>query len=216
MSARRLLSTRRKPGPALGLVLGLSAALAGCDDQIKYLPVFSTMAKQPSVEAYEEEAPRTRVPGTVAVGEQPTYGLIAADTALTNPLAGTAAEVERGAELYGQFCTPCHGPAGAGDGSVTGPNRIPTVQQLPLLNLLSAQTRGYSDGYLWGMITNGRGLMPSYRRIPAGERWNLVTYVRELQRLSPLAEAGHATPATEANASVVAGERAGEASEGGG
>ncbi len=196
MRARRAVSrpafparrpARGAPGRlGLGLALGLSIVLGACDDQIKYVPFFATMSKQPSVEAFEE-APRERVPGTVAIDDEPTYGLIAADTALTNPLAGTPAEVERGAELYGQFCTPCHGPAGAGDGSVTGPNRIPTVDQLPVLNLLSAQARGYSDGYLWGMITNGRGLMPSYRRIPAGERWNLVTYVRELQRLAPAA-----------------------------
>ena len=31
-------------------------------------------------------------------------------------------------------------------------------------------------------ITNGRGLMPSYRRIPAGERWYIVDYLRQLQR----------------------------------
>ena len=32
------------------------------------------------------------------------------------------------------------------------------------------------------MITNGRGLMPSYKRIPAQERWYVVDYVRQLQR----------------------------------
>ena len=48
----------------------------------------------------------------------------------------------------------------------------------------SAQDRaiGYSDGYLWGMIANGRGLMPSYRRIPTYDRWQIVAYVRQLQR----------------------------------
>ncbi len=51
-----------------------------------------------------------------------------------------------------------------------------------MLNLLSEQAAGYSDGYLWGMITNGRGLMPSYKRIPAQERWYVVDYVRQLQR----------------------------------
>ncbi len=169
--------------------LALAGTLAACDDQIKYVPVFSTMSKQPSVEAFEE-APRTPVPGTMAVDGQPSYDLIVADTAARNPLAGTAADVERGAELFGYFCTPCHGPEGAGDGSVTGPNRIPTVDQLPTLNLLTQQARDYSDGYLWGMITNGRGLMPAYRRIPSQDRWYIVTHVRDLQRASPVAGAG--------------------------
>jgi mono/diheme cytochrome c family protein len=98
---------------------------------------------------------------------------------LSNPTSGSAAELAQGAELFAVFCTPCHGPAGQGDGSVVGANRIPDI---PLLNVTSDLTRSYSDGYIWGMITNGRGLMPSYRRIPADERWLIVNYVRQLQR----------------------------------
>ncbi len=105
--------------------------------------------------------------------------LLEADTALANPLAGDAADLARGKELFDTFCVVCHGTGGQGDGSVVGPNRMPP---LPLLNLTSPLTRGYSDGYIWGMITNGRGLMPSYRRIPAEDRWYIVSYVRELQR----------------------------------
>lgn len=170
------------------LPLIAAVALAGCDDQIKRVPFFSTMSWQPSVEAYEE-APRRPVPGTMPIDGERTYSLIAADTALVSPIAGTEAQLARGEELFGQFCTPCHGPAGAGDGSVVGPNRIPP---LPLLDLRSELTRGYSDGYIWGIITNGRGLMPSYRRIPPPERWYLVAHVRRLQRENPLpaADAG--------------------------
>jgi len=155
-----------------------ATALAACDDQIKYVPIFSTMSTQPSVEAFEE-APRTRVAGTVAIDDERTYSLLEADTAMINPTTGSTAELARGEEMFHTFCRPCHGPAGLGDGTVVGPNRIPP---LPLLNLTSALTRSYSDGYIWGMITNGRGLMPSYRRIPADERWLVVDFVRKLQR----------------------------------
>ena len=167
MRIRRLLLT--------AIVAG---TLAACDDQIKYVPIFSTMSWQPSVEPYE--APhRARVAGTIAIDGERHYSLIEADSMLVNPTRGSAAELAQGAEVYGVFCTPCHGPAGAGDGAVVGPNRIPDI---PLLNPTSDLTRSYSDGYIWGMITNGRGLMPSYRRIPAAERWLVVNFVRQLQR----------------------------------
>ncbi|MFV1986140.1 MAG: cytochrome c [Gemmatimonadota bacterium] len=167
MIARRLL-----------LVGLLAASFAACDDQIKYVPIFSTMSWQPSVEAFEAP-PRTRVAGTMAIDGERRYTLVEADSMLVNPTSGTAAELARGAEIFDVFCTPCHGPAGKGDGPVVGPNRIPAI---PLLNLTSALTQTYSDGYIWGMITSGRGLMPSYRRIPADERWLVVNFVRQLQR----------------------------------
>jgi mono/diheme cytochrome c family protein len=162
---------------ACALALLITTTLSGCDDQIKRVPIFKTMSWQSSVEAFEE-APRTRVPGTMSIDGERTYDLLAADSVLTSPISGTEAELARGAELFQQFCTPCHGSAGAGDGSVVGLNRIP---QIPLLNLRSVLTRSYSDGYLWGMITNGRGLMPSYRRIPMYERWYIVAHLRKLQ-----------------------------------
>lgn len=157
-----------------------AGALAGCDDQIKYIPIFSTMSWQPSVEAFEE-APRVGVAGTMPIDGERTYTLIEADTALSNPTASGPAELARGKEIFDTFCIVCHGATGQGNGSVVGPNRVPDI---PLLNLTSELTRGYSDGYIWGMITNGRGLMPSYRRIPAEDRWYVVDYVRSLQRTS--------------------------------
>lgn len=163
-----------------GAVVGMlvTVAVAGCDDQIKYVPTFSTMSTQPSLEAYEEGTPRPPAPGTMPIDGARTYTLVEADTALSNPLAGTEAELGRGETLYGTFCAVCHGASGTGDGSVVGPNRIPP---LPLLDVASARTANYSDGYLWGMITNGRGLMPSYRRIPAADRWLIVSWLRQLQ-----------------------------------
>jgi len=169
-------SVVRAGGRNAALVLCV-VALGACDDQIKRVGIFKTMSWQSSVEAYEE-TPRGAVPGTMPIDGVRSYGLFAADTALVSPLTGSEREVARGAELFRQFCAPCHGPTGAGDGSVVGPNRIPPI---PLLNLRSELTRGYSDGYLWGMITNGRGLMPSYRRIPADDRWYVVEYLRQLQ-----------------------------------
>jgi hypothetical protein len=42
-------------------------------------------------------------------------------------------------------------------------------------------TKGRSDGYIFGMIRNGRGLMPPYNRIEEMDRWDVVNYLRALQ-----------------------------------
>jgi mono/diheme cytochrome c family protein len=186
--ARPIKGTGRH-GSVLVLVGALALGSAGCDDQVKYISWFETMTQQPAVETYE--APASLPPeGTVPVGAVRTYTLAEADTALTNPLAPTAEVLERGEVLYVRFCLPCHGDTGAGDGPVIGPNRLPP---LPTLNLLSERAMNeLSDGYIWGMIANGRGVMPAYRRIPHEDRWPLVTYVRSLQAAAAGEAAGTA------------------------
>lgn len=156
----------------------LLLGLGGCDDQIKRVPWFETMFRQPSVETYE--APGRLPPeGAVALGAERHVQLIDSDS-LVNPLAGRTDEsvIERGRLLYRSYCVMCHGEAGAGDGPVVGENRLPA---LPTLNLTSERAVGLTDGYIYGMIGNGRGVMPSYRRIPADDRWYIVNYVRQLQ-----------------------------------
>jgi mono/diheme cytochrome c family protein len=136
------------------------------------------------VETYEVE-PMAPVEGTVPVGSSMHLDLLAADTLLTNPLDTTPDVLERGEVLFLQFCVMCHGETGAGDGPVVGENRLPA---LPTMNLLSDRALDLSDGYIYGMISNGRGVMPSYRRVPHDDRWYLVEYVRKLQREAPASE----------------------------
>lgn len=185
----------RTPGsrPELGraLVVLLVVGVAACDDQLKYIPTFSSMAEQPSLEPYERLALEPPS-GAVALGSERTWTLPESDS-LLSPLASGDVDLELGGEQFLIFCSVCHGSDARGKGPVVGPNRIP---EIPTLDLHSEQARAYTDGYIWGMITNGRGLMPSYRRIPATVRWQLVAYVRALQR-------GEVTPPTE-----VAGEPA--------
>ncbi len=52
---------------------------------------------------------------------------------------------------------------------------------VPAPNLLAVVTKGRTDGYIFGMIRNGRGLMPNYKRIEEMDRWDVVNYVRGLQ-----------------------------------
>lgn len=156
----------------------LLVGLGGCDDQVKYVPWFSTMYRQASVETYETDG-RLPPEGAVPLGSERTLALIASDS-LPNPLAGRMDEavLERGHQLFQSYCIMCHGSAGVGDGPVVGQNRLPA---LPTMNLTSDRALALTDGYIYGMISNGRGVMPSYRRIPAADRWYLVNYVRQLQ-----------------------------------
>ena len=176
MKTPTLLSLR-----ALAISLAVTVALTGCDDQVKRVPWFETMFRTQSVRTYE--APHQLPPeGTVYIGAPRHLDLLAADTVAVNPMTATPEILEQGEVLYLQYCVMCHGSEGAGDGPVVGENRLPP---LPTLNLLSDRAKNdLSDGYIWGMIANGRGVMPAYRRIPQESRWQIVEYVRFLQDAS--------------------------------
>jgi len=131
---------------------------------------------------------------------------------LANPYAGGApqAVLARGAAMYATNCMVCHGAQGAGNGPVAQPaqgaggksfGRFPAA---PAIN--GAQTAGRSDGYIYGVIAAGRGLMPPYgERVPHLDRWAVVEYVRTLQAAAGAApqRAGNA-PAAPAAAPTTA------------
>lgn len=151
---------------ATGTLWALLFAGWGC-------PWFSNMADQPSVRPLEE-APRSPVAGTVPLDYPLPPGITyeQANT-LPNPREPNAASRAAGKALYETYCLVCHGPAGAGDGPV-----VPKFVRPP--NLKGA-SRGFSDGYIYALITNGRGNMPSYNRVAPEERWDLINYLRSLQ-----------------------------------
>lgn len=169
MNAGRL---RPRPTRALGTLGAIGAGwvvlFAGYA-----CPWFTNMGDQPSIRPYEQ-APRPSVAGTVPVGYAlPPAITFEAATALTNPLPDDAAALARGKRSYEINCLLCHGAKGAGDGPV-----VPKFVRPP--SLMGA-SRGFTDGYVYALITNGRGNMPSYNRIPPEERWQLIHYLRALQ-----------------------------------
>lgn len=170
--------------------LSLVLAAGACDNLVKYVDTFSTMTDGPAAETYEEQ-PTPPPEGVVPVeGRELSLPLAAADTSsqLQNPLTGTDAELARGDTLYRQFCLPCHGSEGRGQGPVINHDgqeneannrRMPFV---PAADLTSGTGPDRSDGYIWGMIENGRGLMPAYQRVPLEDRWYIIEHIRHLQR----------------------------------
>jgi len=160
------LSAQRQAFPALAALWAVLFAGWGC-------PWFSNMADQESVRPLEQ-APRPAVANTLPL-DYPVVPAISFEEAnqLANPRPATPPSVEAGGALYGTYCQVCHGDTGAGDGPVA-----PKFLRPP--NLKGA-SRGFSDGYIFALITNGRGNMPAYNRISPEERWDLINYLRNLQ-----------------------------------
>jgi mono/diheme cytochrome c family protein len=185
------LNARRARATLLTLAgFVLAAGLAGCrgteiEDALGNVSWFGNMRDQAAVEPYEEPA-RVPPPGTVPVDAgAPLRDLPDDYDELTNPFTPTAESLQLGRERYDIYCSVCHGPEGAGGGSIEGPFPRGLINAL-----ITQRARDHSDGYIFGMISAGRGLMPNYRRMPQDERWHIVNYVRELQRRSEEGNSG--------------------------
>lgn len=176
------------------LVLGTSGCnfwyneVPSPDDLMHAVPWFDHMILSQAVHPYQRaDIPRNTPPGIVPVGgaeaewgagdplarPRPTYGF---DTTYANrlsrptTLAGTTSA--RGQELFGIYCSMCHGPTGAGGGTV----------QVGAPPLNTARVAGFTDGYLYSYIRYGGILMPRYgdKIIRIEDRWAVVDYVRSL------------------------------------
>lgn len=108
---------------------------------------------------------------------------------LTNPVAPTPESLARGEQLYERVCIVCHGPDGTGSTSYI----IEVYPAMQAYSLHAATALARSDGYIYGMIRVGRGLMPSYgHQIAHYDRWHIVNYVRRLQGLLEVETGGEA------------------------
>ncbi len=134
----------------------------------------ASMEQQPAVAALAEARPPPA--GAVPVGGVETV-LDRDDVAeLVPPRPLDAAAVERGRALFARHCTPCHGAEAKGDGPVSA--KFP-----PAPNLRYASICKRTDGFLYGTLTAGGKAMPSMREgTTSADRWDLVAYVRSLQR----------------------------------
>lgn len=94
-----------------------------------------------------------------------------------NPVAADARSLANGRMYYALNCAVCHGDKGDGDGYMRQANMA--YGFAPAVN--GDVTKARSDGYIWGVMRNGRGLMPSYNRIEEMDRWDVVNYIRGLQ-----------------------------------
>jgi mono/diheme cytochrome c family protein len=161
------------------LVGVLCLALAGCrqdmHDQPKYQPF------ERNAFFADQRASRPLVPGVVARGhldeDQAFFtGASAGATVQTNPLPRTREVLLRGQERFNIYCSPCHDRVGNGEGMIVQRG----YKQPPSLH--SDRLRSVPDGYLFQVMTNGFGVMPTYApQVPARDRWAIVAYIRALQ-----------------------------------
>ncbi|MGH7565330.1 MAG: c-type cytochrome [Gemmatimonadota bacterium] len=174
-----------RPSSAL-LVAVLVLPLAGCE-------WFSTMSDPPSIEPHER-APLLAAEHAVSLDGLPEYDLTNADARLSNPQPSSPASLETGRAYYDTFCSVCHGRSGRGDGPLT--RRFPAIPAIA-----TAQVAGYTDPYVFALISKGRGLMPEYSRIPTTARWDIVNYLRTL----PPGAGATGAPAATAGADTTGG-----------
>ena len=193
-------------------VLGCSLPTAGCIPMDNALQAIfgRSMQDQASFDPYENpRAPPEGVvsfasgnhpgaPGEVNVGQPegtpedtPEMSAISMAQALAgggpvneleNPVPRNAESLERGRVVYNRMCAICHGPQG-------NPADAPILDRLPAMVAFPLAAGGAllrTDGYIYGMITVGRGIMPAYgHQIAHYDRWHVVNYVRQLQGQVP-------------------------------
>lgn len=123
--------------------------------------------------------------GTAAAAWQVSYAQLPATidsmSKIENPVAADERSLGNGRKYFQVNCAVCHGETGDGNGMV---KQVTGIGFPP--SLLTDKAKGYTDGYIWGMMRNGRGLMPSMNRIEEAERWDVVNYVRGLQGKYPV------------------------------
>ncbi|MDO8665091.1 MAG: cytochrome c [Gemmatimonadales bacterium] len=168
---------------AAPLAACIALGVAGCttlDNAVGKIPWFTTMRDQAVTRPFEalpgEAAPRGVPPGSVPVtGHEDSLDLLTDLHEVANPVARTGGSLVRGRRIYDTYCVACHGAQGGGDGPVAG-----KMGYVP--PLVTDMTKQRTDGYIYAVIRQGRGIMPRYGdKIRGADRWNVVNYVRRLQ-----------------------------------
>jgi hypothetical protein len=175
---------------ALGLVLlALSGCARGCTSSRPPIHLNPNMDVQPRYEPqagsaffYNGAEMRPPVAGTVARGELRGSGPYwtgkdaGGAFAIGIPMAVSDAVRARGAQRFDIYCAACHDKGGDGKGILFERGKVPTP------SFHDDRLRTMPDGQIFDTITNGFGLMPSYRYpIPVADRWAIIVHLRELQ-----------------------------------
>jgi hypothetical protein len=177
--------------------LGLQGCMRGCSSSDPPVLINFSMFNQPKYKAqaaspffYDGMTMRPPVPGTIARGH--LHQELALSTGMdaggkpvtTSPVVVDEALLARGAERYGIYCQPCHDERGEGKGILFQRAKVPTA------NLMEQRIRELPDGAIFDTITNGKGLMASYRyQVVAHDRWAIIAHVRDLEKKSAEMEA---------------------------
>lgn len=124
------------------------------------------------------------VPGTIPRGYLPIHykptpeDALRAGEELSNPFSSEDQHLrQRGALVFANFCFPCHGSAGTGDGPVALRGYPPPA------SLVAERATKMKDGQMFHVLTYGQVNMPSYAtQLSREDRWKVILYVRSLQK----------------------------------
>jgi mono/diheme cytochrome c family protein len=184
------------------VVLGL---VTGCNSD-KSTPGYTymdDMYRSPSLETYSAAANTAQgtaaqlpVEGTVARGYVPydlpnsNEGYEASKNNSAVPSYFAALDAEQGKELYGTFCSHCHGVKGDGNGILMEREKI-----LGVPGYSSSRLPDITPGTIYHVIMHGKNNMGSHAsQLTYEERWKIIKYVMKL-REDQSATAAPAEPA---------------------
>lgn len=111
---------------------------------------------------------------------------------MKNPFQGQKTAIVEGQKLYRQNCARCHGARAQGQGEIPG--------------LVDGDLESVTPGEVFWFVTRGapKNGMPSWKKLPASQRWQIVSYVKSLGLPeSAPAEAKEQTATTPAMASTI-------------
>ena len=174
----RARATGMGPGRLLVRVFGvLAAAIVAVTTLPACEKIDRNMWDNPAYRPQEEPVrlpPEGSVP-TKGSEHTPKPGTAEA-AALKNPEKMTGFSLPAGKELYGIYCTPCHGESGKGDGPVAK-KFVPTPIDISGTGFGMAP-----EGVLFAIVTHGWNGMPPFRAdLTATERWLVVGYMKTLK-----------------------------------
>ncbi len=110
---------------------------------------------------------------------------------LQNPLRDRISAIQKGQKIYKSLCASCHGDNGTGN-----PVMIKTLNPPPA-DLTSGLVQQQTDGEIFWKITEGRGLMASYKNMLSDEeRWAVVSYIRKFEKNQPVVKQDNSTEKT--------------------
>jgi len=89
-----------------------------------------------------------------------------------NPFAGDPDAPAAGGKIFAEHCAQCHGEDA--QGKAEGKHIRP--------NLHAERVKQATPGELFWLLTNGsqKNGMPSWSRLPDGQRWQVITYLKSL------------------------------------